>query len=190
LLGIILGKDPEETEEILKKAVESAERIETTTEAMFSGDKDPSKMVARFKPVRDGLNEIATVAQSLSDTQPFSFLDNLDDSATKNMRNILRQGSAFLRSIERAPPANLAQAKELFNELAEIPLNVNLLASAGSVEGETSPGNLSLDPELQRDMKLANLGPVQITFRTENQILAKAVLDGLGPELRAKFAGA
>ena len=103
------------------------------------------------------------------------------------MRNVLRQSSAFLRSIERAPATNLEQAKELFKEMAEIPLNVNLLAQGGAPGSPISPGQL-VQP--QEAAAATPSGPIEITLRTENRILAKAVLEGMGPEIRAKFAGA
>ena len=188
LLGVILGKDPEATKKIIKDAAEDATKVKETIEgAMFTGPADPENMLAKFKPIRDGLSDIAQVAQGLSNTQPFSFLDSLDDTATRNMRNVLRQSSAFLRSIERAPAANLEQAKELFKEMAEIPLNVNLLAQGGAPGSPISPGQL-VQP--QEAAAATPSGPIEITLRTENRILAKAVLEGMGPEIRAKFAGA
>lgn len=187
LLSIILGEDPERTKEILEEAAEKAREAKASTDAMWDSTPDPGAMLTKLHPVRDGLNEVALAAKGLSETQPFSFLDDLDDSHVRNMRNVLRQSSAFLRSIEKAPADNIEQAKELFANLAEIPLNVNLLtAAAGGVSGGT-PAMPGLDPRLQQDMALANLGPIHVTFKTENRDLAAAVLDGLAPHIRAKL---
>ena len=189
LLGLILGEEPDDAKKRLEKIIDDVGSLEDSTNNLFSGPNDPSYALSKLNPVRDGLHEVARAAKGLTEIQPFSFLTDLDDTATKNMRNVLRQSSAFLRSIERAPAGNIEHAKELFAELAELPLNVNLQTAANLTEPGSTGTSFNMDPSLQRDMSLANLGPVHVTLRTENTILARAVMDGMSAEMRARLAG-